>query len=90
MTQAEIIKDIAKKTGLKVNDVKDVVVFYQNAMIDELVADGKLTINKFGSFTVKQREAKQGRNPRTGETIEIAAHKSVTFKAASYLNDNIQ
>lgn len=90
MTQNEIIKDIAKKTGCTQSDVKDIIQFYQNAMIDELVACGRLSINRFGTFTVKQRAAKKGCNPRTGESIEIAARKAVTFKAAPYLNENIQ
>lgn len=90
MTQKEIAKSIAAKTNLKTSEVNDVINYYINAMTDELVADGKFTIINFGGFAVKEREARKGRNPKTGEEIEIPARKSVTFKASKYLTDMIQ
>lgn len=90
MTQTEIIRDISKKTGVKAACVKEIIAYYQNALIDEIVADGKLVIPGFGSFTVKERSEKDGRNPKTGEPIKIAAHKTVSFKVGKYLKDNIQ
>lgn len=90
MTQVEIAKDIAAKTKLKPSDVNTVINYYVNAVIDEIVADGKFTITNFGAFAVKGREARSGRNPKTGEPIEIAAHNTVTFKAAKSLVSVVQ
>lgn len=90
MTLKEIIKDIATKTKLKASDVDNVIHFYHAAMVDEVVAGGKYNINNFGSFTVLEKKARNGRNPKTGEPIEIPASKAVKFKVAKFLKDNIQ
>ena len=90
MTQKEIAKSIAEKTKLKASEVSEVISYYINAVAYELVADGKFTITNFGGFAVKEREARNGRNPKTGDEIEIPARKSVTFKASKYLTDMIQ
>ena len=68
----------------------------QNALEDTLGSintginnDGKVQIVGFGTFTVKTRAARTGRNPRTGESIKIAASKSVGFKAGKALKDTL-
>ena len=82
MTKAELISQIAGKTGLTKKAVEEV--------LDEAFAQIKKAIKKekrfaypdFGTFTVKKRKARKGRNPQTGEEIKIPASKTVGFKPA--------
>ena len=82
MTKAELISQIAGKTGLTKKAVEEV--------LDEAFAQIKKAVKKekrfaypdFGTFTVKKRKARKGRNPQTGEEIKIPASKTVGFKPA--------
>ncbi len=82
MTKAELISQIAGKTGLTKKAVEEV--------LDETFAQIKKAVKKekrfaypdFGTFTVKKRKARKGRNPQTGEEIKIPASKTVGFKPA--------
>ena len=82
MTKAELIGEVAAKTGLSKKDAE--------AALNEIVAglkkaikkDGRFVVPDFGTFTVKKRKARMGRNPATGATIQIKASKSVGFKPA--------
>ena len=60
------------------------------AIVDALKAGDKVQVVGFGTFEVKERAARTGRNPRTGETLEIAASKNVGFSAAKALKDAIK
>lgn len=57
---------------------------------DQLVTEGELSIPGFGVFRVKETEARTGRNPQTGEALEIAASKKVSFKVAKGLKDAVK
>ena len=57
---------------------------------DELVGGGSVTLVGFGTFKIVQRKARTGRNPKTGETIKIAAKKVVIFKAGKALKEKVQ
>ena len=60
-----------------------------DAISDAVVAGEKVQVSGFGSFDVKTRDARMGRNPKTGEAVEIAASKRVVFTAAQVLKDKI-
>jgi DNA-binding protein HU-beta len=86
---------LAKQTGLtqaKATEVLD-AIFSTDAgsgiIAIELDADREVTIPGFGKFETRRRAARQGRNPATGETIEIAAKKSAAFKPAKGLKDRV-
>lgn len=89
VTKTDIIDAVAEKAGLKKKDAEAAV----NAVLAKLAdsfADGeKVQLVGFGSFTVKERAARKGRNPFTGEDIEIAASKHITFSAGKALKDRI-
>ena len=89
MNKTELIAAIAEKAGLTKKDAERAL----NATIDSIaaaLAEGqKVQIAGLGSFEVKTREARTGRNPQTGETIQIAASKLPAFKAAKALKDAV-
>lgn len=86
MNKSELTTEIATKTGLTNTKAAEVV----NAVFDTITAqlvsgDGKVTIQGFGTFLVKDRAARNGVNPNTGETIQIPAKKACKFTAGSTL-----
>ena len=81
MNKTELIAAVAEKSGLSKTDSEAAVVATIAAITDALKAEDKVQIVGFGSFEVKKKAAHMGRNPRTGETMEIAASKNPTFKA---------
>ena len=89
MNKSELIAAVAEKAGVT-KSAADAAV---NAMIDAiggaLKAGDKVAIAGFGNFEVKERAAREGRNPATGEAITIAASKSVAFKASKALQESV-
>mgnify|MGYP000383345977 FL=1 len=89
MNKTELIAAIAEKTGLSKKDSEAAVSAVVDAITEALKAEDKVQLVGFGSFEVKKRAARTGRNPQTGETIEIAAAKLPVFKAGKALKDAI-
>ena len=89
MTKAELIAQIAAKANL----TKAAAERSVNAMLESiqefLAEDGKLTLTGFGTFAVEERQEHPGRNPRTGESIQIAASKVVKFRPGKQLKDAV-
>ena len=82
MTRAELIRVVAYKLPkIKPNDVDRVIHATLEAIRDELAAGGEVNLIGFGKFSVKDRAARTGRNPRTGEEIQVSAYKLPTFTA---------
>ena len=89
MNKTELIASVAEKTGLTKKDA-DRVVAATFETIAQAMADGdKVQVSGFGSFDVKARDARTGRNPKTGEPVEIAASRRVTFSASKTLKDKL-
>ena len=88
-TKKELIDSIAERIG----DKKSGVELVLNATLAEieraLLAGQPVTLHGFGTFELKKRDARTGRNPRTGEPVEIAASTTVTFKPAKALKDSL-
>jgi DNA-binding protein HU-beta len=90
MNKTELVAAVAAKSDLSKKDA-DAAVAAVFDSIKEALADGdKVALVGFGTFSVKERAARTGINPRTKETIEIAAAKLPTFKAGSALKDAIK
>ena len=89
MKKVEFVDAVADKTGLtKVDSAKAIDAVF--ATITEVLAKGdKLSLVGFGTFGVSKREARDGRNPRTGEVVRIEARNAVTFKAGTALKDAV-
>ena len=85
MTKQELAQKVAGDTGLSQNQAKDIVDSVFKTIADELAGGGEVAVSGFGKFSVSERSAREGRNPATGETIQIAASKAAHFSAASGL-----
>ena len=85
MNKLELIKEVSGRTALTQAATKDVVEAVLDVITNELIKGEKVTIAGFGTFEVREREARTGRNPRTGETMTIEASKVPAFKASSTL-----
>ena len=89
MTKADLIESLATKLDLQKTLAERIV----NTMFDDIEAalqkGDKVNISGFGTFAVSARKARTGRNPKTGETIQIAASKSAKFKAGKTLKDSL-
>ena len=90
MTKANIVDAVATKTGVTKKAAEAAVNAALDAVTEALKAGDKVQVFGFGTFEVKERAARTGRNPRTGETLEIAASKNVGFSAAKALKDAIK
>ncbi len=90
MTKAELVAEIAKQAGITKKEA-DAALKAAVAAISKALKNGeRVAIPGLGIFTVKQRAARKGRNPRTGEVIEIPARKVVAFKPAKDLRESIK
>ncbi len=90
MKKADLIKALAAKNEISKKDAEKAVNGVLDLIADALKDGDKVQIMGFGSFEVKERAARTGKNPATGETIEIAASKAVVFKAGKALKDSVQ
>lgn len=90
MNKAELIGAVASKSEMNKKDVEKVINTFTNVVAGALVDGDKVAITGFGIFEVIERAARTGRNPQTGETIEIAASKSPKFKASKALKDAVR
>jgi DNA-binding protein HU-beta len=89
MTKAELIDDVAGKTELTKRDVTNVVDTLLECVKAELVKGNKIQLIPFGSFEVRKRKAREGRNPKTGEKLMIAARTVPAFHAGKDLRDAV-
>ena len=87
MTKAELVAKVAEATGLEKKNAEKAVSAVFDCITEALKNGDKVQIMGFGGFEVKERAARTGRNPSTGETIEIPASKTPTFKAGKGLRD---
>lgn len=81
MTKSQLIDNVAKKTGLKKKDAEAAVVAVFDSIGEALVEGEKVQLVGFGTFEVKERAARSGRNPFTKEAMEIPASKRLSFVA---------
>ena len=89
MNKTELIATVAQSTGISKKDVERVVSAALDSITDTLTQGEKVQLAGFGSFEVKTREARVGRNPRTKEAMEIPASKSPVFKPSKLLKDMV-
>ncbi|MBR3844582.1 MAG: HU family DNA-binding protein [Clostridia bacterium] len=89
MNKSELIAAVAEKANITKKDADKVVAAVFESITGALANGEKVAINGFGNFEVKTRAARQGRNPKTGEAITIAASKLPSFKAVKALKDAV-
>lgn len=89
MTKAELISQVAAKSGLAKKDAAQAVEAFFDAVTEALAQGDRVQIVGFGTFEVREREARSGRNPQTGQEITIAARRVPSFKAGKALKDAV-
>lgn len=93
MNKSELVQKLADRTNLSKSDSQkavDALFSADNGIISQALKGGeKVTITGFGSFEARSREARKGRNPRTGKEINIPASTSAAFRAGKGLKDSI-
>ena len=90
MNKTEFINAVAEKSGLSKVDAKKAVEALVETVSSELKEGGKVALLGFGSFSVAEKSARKGVNPKTKQPIEIPARKSVKFKAGAELTEIIK
>lgn len=89
MNKTELIAAVADKAEISKKDAEKAVKAFTDVVSEELVNGGKIQLVGFGTFEVSERPAREGRNPRTGETMTIAATKTPKFKVGKALKDMV-
>lgn len=89
MTKLDLIDAVVENTGLSKYDAGKAVDGFVEAVCQALGSGDKVSLPGFGTFTVGERSARTGRNPKTGEPLEIAAAKVPKFKPAQGLKDSL-
>lgn len=87
MNKTELANAVAEQAGLSKKDAAAAVQAFTDIVANELKKGEKVQIVGFGTFEVSERAAREGRNPQTGETMQIAASKAPKFKAGKALKD---
>ena len=87
MNKTELVAAMAEQTNLSKKDAEKAVKAFIEVVTDELKKGEKVQLVGFGTFEVSERAAREGRNPQTGETMEIKASKTPKFKAGKALKD---
>lgn len=89
MTKADIVEKIHVTTGLSKKDSAEMMESVFTIMKESLEAGESIKVSGFGNFEVKQKDARRGRNPQTGEAITIEARKVLTFKPSALLRQAV-
>ncbi len=89
MTKAELIEALSNKLPLNKADAERAINIVLDDVIAALRQGERVNISGFGTFSVSERQARTGRNPKTGESIEISASRSAKFKPGKQLKDSL-
>lgn len=90
MNKGDLAEKVAKDCGMSKAAADQVLNSVLGAITDAVAAGNKVTLIGFGTFSVTERAAREGRNPHTGKTIQIPAKKVVKFKAGKKLADAVK
>jgi len=89
MNKTELVNEMAQRAGISKNQAQEALNCFIDCTQSTLKGGDKLTLVGFGTFSVSHRAARQGRNPQTGATIQIAAKNVVKFKPGSELSNSV-
>jgi integration host factor subunit beta len=90
MTKSDLIEILSRKhPHLLARDIERIVNTMFDTITDALTKGGRVELRGFGAFSVKKREARTGRNPRTGETVKVASKVTPFFKTGKLLRDKL-
>ena len=89
MNKTELVAAIAEQAEISKKDAEKALKAFTDVVAEELKKGEKIQLVGFGTFEVSERAAREGRNPQTGETMQIASSKNVKFKAGKELKDKV-
>lgn len=89
MSQSEVYNHFAEKTGMKRAQVKEFFEELSNLAMSEVKGSGEFVLPGFGKLVLSERKAREGRNPQTGETIQIPAKTTLKFRVGKGMKDNV-
>jgi len=89
MTQSEVFNHFAEKTGMKRAQVKEFFDELYNLASTEVKGNGEFVLPGFGKLVKSERKAREGRNPATGETIQIPAKTTLKFRVGKGMKDSV-
>lgn len=89
MIKTDLVNYIAEETGLTKADATRALDAVMSGIVKGLKSEGKVALTGFCTFATQHKEARQGRNPRTGEAVTIPARTAVTIKAGAKLKDAV-
>ena len=90
MNKRELIETVASNAQITKKEADAVVNATLDAIMDGIAKEGKVIIPGFGSFEVRNKTAREGRNPRTGEKVKIAAKRAPAFKPGKAMKDAVE
>ncbi len=90
MTKRELVIEVADKKGYTQNEVSEIVQAALDVISESLAKGKRLEIRNFGAFEVKRRDARRGRNPRTGAEVPIPEKRVATFKPGKALKELVE
>ena len=90
MRKAELAQSIVKETDLTQKQAQEVITAFTDQVAQAMAKRQTVSLMGFGTFTVRERNARTGRNPQTGSAIDIPASRTVGFKAGKAMKDAIQ
>jgi DNA-binding protein HU-beta len=90
LNKVDLVAGVAEKAGITKRDAERAVNAFCEAVEEALARGERVSLVGFGTFEVRSRQARQGRNPQTGQTIEIPAGRVPVFKAGKSLKDSVE
>ena len=89
VTRSDLVTDVSDKTGFRRSDIEAIVGAYEDATRRALASGAEVYLHGFGTFDVRIRDARRGRNPRTGEAIALPATATMRFRPSKPLRDAV-
>src|ERR687886_1087005 len=90
MTKAELVDQVAAAVQLPKHQTEEVITQFLEAIMAAVQTEQRVDLRGFGSFRLRQRQARTGRNPRTGDTVQIPAKQVPTFTAGKAFQEHVQ
>ena len=90
MTKADLIERIFEKIGLSKKEAQEIIEILFDTMKQTFVEGESVKIPGFGTFHVRQKTARRGRNPKTGDDLEITPRKVIAFRASNQLKEGLE
>ena len=89
MTKADIVEALYEKVGFSKKEAADLVELVFDSLKNTLASGQKVKISGFGNFVVREKRSRVGRNPQTGQSIEISARRVLTFRSSQVLRSDV-